>query len=91
MVQLLSHKDEGARRRLSQIAIELQTKGSFERVPDLVLVLVKVQWRPLSRRGDAFERGQCSVGLRAPDLERQRTTHRVLDRCTLAGRKKDAA
>jgi hypothetical protein len=53
-------------------------------------MLVKVQWRPFSRRGDAFERSQCRLGLHAPDLERQRTADRILDRGTLAGRKKDA-
>jgi hypothetical protein len=39
---------------------------------------------------DAFERSQCRLGLHAPDLERQRTADRILDRGTLAGRKKDA-
>ena len=44
----LRDEDEGARRCFSQIAIEVDAKSPFERVPDLILMLVKVQWRPLA-------------------------------------------
>jgi hypothetical protein len=87
---LLRDEDERSGRTVAQLVVELHAEVSFEGVQDFVRFLVEVQRGSFSRRGDALERRQRSVGLGTADLERQRFAEGVLDGGTFARPEEEA-
>ena len=70
--------------RLVGLVSEPEPQVSLEHEPELVLVAVAVQRRPLARGDHVLERGQAPAGLPAARLERERAADRALDRLALS-------